>query len=152
MEHIKINKSQIANVEFANDVTSYVKKQITTIPVIDDDEKIVPMKLEYGIKFMVNGTNLKHVLNMATLNSKTDIGNNLRARAKKDVDNGHNDTFDYFTTMLNDDNILIVNGFPTSLPDVPETPEQKRRTIVKQYDTMDKIEREQLINELQNMK
>ena len=148
---IRINKSNIAHVIFDDDVVVNIKKQITTIPTIDSNGEIESLKLEYGIQFHVNGTNLNHVINMASLNSKTDIGNNFRARAKKDVDDMHNDTFDYFNTMLNDDNVLIVGGFPTALPDVPETPEQKKRTIVKQYNTMDVAERKQLISELQSL-
>ena len=154
MDNIKINDKQIANVVFDKTVICTVKKQITTVPTIESvngEDVIKQNKLEYGIQFMVSGSTLKHALNMATLNSKTDIGNNFRARCKKDIDNGHNDTFDYFTSLLDDKGVLVVSGFPTGLPNVPETPEQRRRTIVKQYDTMDVNERKSLIAELQAM-
>lgn len=148
---IQINNDTIKDVEFDNSVQQMVKKQITTIPTIDEEGEITPLRIDYGIRFDVAGCGLKHILNMATLNSKTDIGNNLRARCKKDVGNGHNDTLDFFKNMLDEKGILIVSGFPTGLPDVPETLEQKKRTIVAQYNTMDAKERETLIAELSQL-
>lgn len=150
MDNIKVNAESISSVSFAKDVINNVVKQITTVPVIDTKTgEISNQKLEYGIKFNVAGSTLKHALNMATLNSKTDIGNNFRARCKKDVENLNNDTFEFFQSML-EDGVLVVSGFPTSLPDVPETPEARRRTIVAQYDSMDEKERKELIEALQN--
>lgn len=145
----KIKNADVGSVSFAKDVISSVKKQITSVPVINSDNEIIIDKLEYGIQFNVAGCGLKHVLNMATLNSKTDIGNNFRARCKKDVENGHNDTFDFFKSMLDEKGVLVVSGFPTGLPDVPETPEQRQRTIVAQYTLMDETERKELIEALQ---
>lgn len=152
MDNIKITAEQISSVSFAKNVINNVVKQITTVPYIDiKTGEISNQKLEYGIKFNVAGSTLKHALNMATLNSKTDIGNNFRARCKKDVDNLNNDTFEFFASML-DDGVLVVSGFPTGLPDVPETPEQRKRTVISTYTQMDKNERMELIKYLQDNK
>ncbi|KKK94976.1 hypothetical protein LCGC14_2677440 [marine sediment metagenome] len=157
---IKININDINAVEFHKQVIQTVPKQITSFPYYNMDTKLVEtVKLEYGIKFMVGGTPLKQVLNQATKNSKTDIGNDLRANIKKDiyanykdkilVDVPCNDTFDFFNTLLNDENILVVNGFPTGLPTTPETPEQKHRTGVALFDTMDKSDQKTYLADLQ---
>ena len=152
MDNVKINAEQVAGVTFAKNVINNVVKQITTVPFIDTKTgEISAQKLEYGIRFNVAGSTLKHALNMATLNSKTDIGNNFRARCKKDVDEGHNETFEFFQSML-EKGVLVVSGFPTGLPDVPETPEQRKRTVVAQYSQMDEKERAELIKYLQDNK
>ena len=147
-----IKKSDISGIGFAKDVINNVVKQITTVPYIDTKTgNISAKKLTYGIKFNVAGSTLKHALNMATLNSKTDIGNNFRARCKKDVEELNNDTYDFFQSML-EDGVLVVSGFPTSLPDVPETPEQRKRAVISTYGQMDKNERAELIKYLQQNK
>ncbi len=152
MDNIEINAEQISGITFAKNVINNVVKQITTVPYIDvKTGEITNQKLTYGIKFNVAGSTLKHALNMATLNSKTDIGNNFRSRCKKDVDNLNNDTFEFFQSML-DDGVLVVSGFPTGLPDVPETPEQRKRTVVATYSQMDKNERAELIKFLMDSK
>lgn len=149
MENVIINAEQVNGVSFAKDVINNVVKQITTVPYIDiKTGEITNQKLTYGIKFNVAGSTLKHALNMATLNSKTDMGNNFRSRCKKDVANLNNDTYDFFQSML-DDGVLIVSGFPTSLPDVPETPEQRKRTVLATFTQMNKDEKLELIKSLQ---
>ena len=156
VEVVVIFNASIMNAIGITGLELYKFGKTTSIVFLDDNwlpqtpyDVIKQNKLEYGIQFMVSGSTLKHALNMATLNSKTDIGNNFRARCKKDVDNLNNDTFEFFASML-EDGVLVVSGFPTSLPDVPETPEQRKRTVISTYTQMDKNERAELIKYLQD--